>query len=126
MREFKSKTLLNRMKTSKKFCFESHNDEEFEVKPYLKKMKLHEAISIFSIRAMTTATIKSHQMSNKDFANKLWRCDCGITDSISHVKGCSIFEEIRTTLDIENNESDLVKYFQEVIRIRNDTQSERR
>ena len=116
--------LLFRMKTSKKFSFLSHKDEDFDIKPYFKSMKLHECRTMFGIRSMTTETIKSHQMSNKDFAKKLWLCKCGETDSISHVKRCLIFEEIRTNLDIENNETDMVKYFQEVIRLRNDTPEE--
>ena len=79
---------------------------------------------MFSLRSLTTPTIKTHQMSNADYANKLWQCSCGATDTISHIKRCEIFTDIRQNLDIDNNENDLVKYFQEVIKRRNEAQQE--
>ena len=116
--------LLIRMKNSKKFSFFSHKEEDFETKPYFKTMKLQDSRTMFGIRSMTTQTIKTHQMSNNDFAKKLWQCECGATDTICHVKRCTLFEELRANLDIENDDNDLVKYFQEVVRKRNATQDE--
>ena len=116
--------ILERMKKSKKFSYFSHKDEDYKIRSYFETMNLHECRTMFGLRSMMTQTIKSHQMNNKSYANKLWQCECGAIDSISHVKRCKVFGNLRESLDIENNDKDLVKYFQEVIKIRNETQSE--
>ena len=87
-------------------------------------MKLKDSRTMFSLRSKTTKTVKSHQMSNKNYANKLWECECGSIDSISHVKRCDRFQGLRKNLDIEDNENDLVIYFQEVIKARNEAHDE--
>ena len=112
------------MKNSKKFDLITHKNEDHETKSYFKTMKLKESRTMFSIRSMTTKTIKSHQMSNNSYAKKIWQCSCGSIDSISHVKRCEDLQELRLNLDIENNDVDLVKFFQEVIKLRNKTQKE--
>ena len=119
-----SEDILEKMRKSKKFDFLSHKDESFETKTYLKTMTLQESRMMFSLRSQTTKTVKTHQMSNKSFASKLWKCSCGFTDSISHIKRCINFQGLRESLDIENNENDLVKYFQEVIKFRNEAPDE--
>ena len=118
----KDKTsILERMKKLKKFDYSSHKEEEYEVKDYFKTMTLPECRTMFGLRSLMTPTIKSHQMNNQTYAKKLWKCDCGETDSISHVKRCVNFQHLRESLDIVNNEKHLVRYFQEVIQIRNET-----
>ena len=119
-----SEEILEKMRKSKKFDFLSHKDENFETKSYFKTMTLQESRTMFSLRSQTTKTIKTHQMSNKSFASKLWKCSCGSIDSISHIKRCVNFKGLRDILDIEHNENDLVKYFQEVIKIRNEAPDE--
>ena len=63
-------------------------------------------------------------MSNKKYADRLWRCSCGETDTISHVKRCERLEKFRENKNIDENDDDLVKYFQEVINYRNEAQQE--
>ena len=66
--------ILEQSKTYKKIDFFEMKNEVFQMKPYLKTMKLADARTMFSIQMKTTRTIKSHFMSDKKFALELWKC----------------------------------------------------
>ena len=66
-----SEDILEKMRKSKKFNYISHKGENFETKSYLKTMTLKDSRTMFSLRSKTTRTVRTHQMSNKAFANKL-------------------------------------------------------
>ena len=101
--------------------------EEFELKPYFKTMNLGQARMMFSIQTKTTRTVKSHCMSDKKFATELWKCsaNCDKIDSIQHIAfACPQYEHLKKNRDIENNDIDLVNFFQDVVKLRNETQPE--
>ena len=96
-------------------------NEPFEMKQYLKTMNLADARTMFSIQMKTTRTIKSHYMSDKKFATELWKCPekCDRIDSIEHVAyACPHYEHLKVDRDIQNNDFDLVHFFQDVIQLR--------
>ena len=50
--------------------------------------------------------------------------DWPIIDSMGHVTRCLKYEQFRHSRDIKNNQEDLCKYFQDVIKFRNEAQQE--
>ena len=83
-------------------------------------MSLRKARLTFRIRSYMTDT-KFNRKYDKKFAAELWRCDhCKRLDSQSHIIWCPAFLPLREGKDL-NNDDDLVKYFQEVMRIINST-----
>ena len=115
--------LQDMMKRYKKYDYLSHKDEEFEMKGYMKTMKLKDARTMFSLNSKTTDTIKSHKMSDKNYSSNLWECECGTTDSIGHVIRCVKYQDLRESRDL-TNDVDLCKYFQDVICRRTNAQTE--
>ena len=64
-------------------------------------------------------------MSDKKFAAELWRCpeNCDKIDSIQHIAfACPQYEHLKENRDIENNDIDLVNFFQDVVKLRDETQ----
>ena len=82
----------------------------------------------FSIVSETVRTIKSHFYSDKAFASDLWKCqNCAepqSIDSIIHLRNCKSFANLRQRYNIEKNDTDLVAYFKEIVRLRNNAQPE--
>ena len=73
---------------------------------------------IFRIRSKTNE-IQMNQQSDKC---NLWKClQCGNIDTQSHVIWCPYFANLRDGKSLEN---DLVAYFREVFRIREDFQND--
>ena len=95
--------------------------EEFSIKEYLFNMNLEDARTNFRIRSKMIRTIKMNQKTNPVFARQLWACDaCGNIDTQSHIMWCPEYRTLREDLDI-NNDLDLVKYFQQVVKAREST-----
>ena len=64
--------------------------------------------------------VKMNFQSDKKFSKELWTCwDCSALDSQLHIVGCSQYSHLRQNLDM-NNDADVVKYFQDVIKYRED------
>ena len=92
-------------------------DESFEPQPYISRLKLSEARMNFRIRSNTT-NVKMNQKNNREFAEKLWKCDgCGNLDTQCHLMWCPAYAPLREGLDIDSD-VDVVKYFQEVFKLR--------
>ena len=84
-------------------------------------MNLEDARTNFRIRSKMVRTIKMNQKTNPIFARQLWACDaCGNIDTQSHIMWCPEYRTLREDLDI-NNDLDLVKYFQQVVKAREST-----
>ena len=65
-------------------------------------------------------TVKRNFPSDPKFANAMWKCEmCTKIDTINHIKSCPGYEEFRVDKNL-NNDGDLVKYFKEVLKFRND------
>ena len=91
-------------------------------------MKLADARTMFNLKMKTTRTIKSHFMNDKKFALELWKCPekCDRIDSIEHIAySCPTYNHLKIDRDIENNDFDLVHFFQEVIHLRDETPKDR-
>ena len=97
--------------------------ERFEEKSYLSEMSMQNARTNFRIRSKMI-DVKMNQRSDKANAKKLWKCsECGNVDSQSHIVWCPFFATLREGKSLESD-LDLVKYFQEVLKIREDRRNE--
>ena len=97
--------------------------EQFEENQYLKEMSMMDARTLFRIRSQTT-TVQMNQRSDKSHAKNLWKClECGNIDSQSHIVWCPFFSELREGKSLDNND-DLVKYFQQIFKIREEKRNE--
>ena len=98
-------------------------DEVYEMKDYLRNMNLEQARMMFSLRLKTTKHIKSHFFSDKKYASQLWKCssECNNIDSIDHIAfNCNKYEHLKCGKDLKDSDLDLVTFFQELIRLRED------
>ena len=66
--------------------------------------------------------MKTYQISNRIFEIQDWSCKCGNIDSFCHIIRCPEYEHLRQAKDLKFNEDQLVKYFQDVINLRDEAQ----
>ena len=93
------------------------SEESLGTKDYLKNMSLRYSRTMFRIRSFMT-NVKMNKKSDKTYAETLWKCDfCKSLDSQSHILWCPAFSPLREGKSL-NSDLDLVKYVQEVMRIR--------
>ena len=92
--------------------------EKFEEKSYLSDMTMHDARTHFRIRSKMI-NVKMNQRSDKSNAKKLWKCsECRNVDTQSHIVLFPYFASLREGQG--DSDIDLVKHFQEVLKIRED------
>ena len=109
--------LKSRLKEYSKLKGEDILEEDFEKKDYIKSMVLQDSRKMIRIRSKTTRA-KMNMKSNENFSRDLWRCDdCGNLDTQSHILWCPVYAQLREGKDI-NVEKDMVTYFREVFRAR--------
>ena len=91
-------------------------EENFEVKEYLKTLSYEAAVFKFKYRAQMIETIKCHWKNDQTFWKDGWSCweGCKATDRTSHVQRCLGYKHLREDLDLENDEH-LTIYFKRVI-----------
>ena len=93
--------------------------EGLKVKEYVQNMSLRNARMFFRIRSHMIDT-KFNQKSDQKFAKELWKCNyCKNIETQSHITWCPVFESLRDGKNLKND-SDLVEYFQAVMKIRNE------
>ena len=109
--------IIQRMKRYKKINYLDKKEEPYGLKDYFKTMKLEDCRTLFSMKCLNTKSIKSHQMSNKEYARDLWSCPCGAQESIGHLTRCYLYAPQRENKDLEE-EDQLVQYLQEVLKLR--------
>ena len=96
-------------------------NEEFKTKNYFEELTLSEAQVAFAIDTKMLKTVKTHFPSNKEYEDDAWQCQqCTNIDSIRHLTRCPYFADLRIDKDLKTNNEDIVKYFQEVIKIRSE------
>ena len=119
--EKNSRDLLNDMKQNyKKIDYRVMMEENFEVKPYMEQLHLSEARDKFRLRSFMTRTVKTNFPSHKQYKAELWSCwHCPDIDSQAHIRVCPEYQKLRDNKDLDNDH-DLVKYFREVIKMRDD------
>ena len=91
-------------------------------------MTLEKSRIRFSIESATVRTVKSHFLGDKIFASELWKCPSCMEensiDSIIHIKNCTVYRDLRNKFKIDQSDFDLVNYFKELLKLRNDAQIE--
>ena len=91
--------------------------ETFEERPYISEMSLVDSRTLFRIRSKMT-NVRMNQVSDKTHAKNLWKCsECGNIDTQSHILWCPFFASLREGKSVDND-SDLVEYFIEVFKVR--------
>jgi len=117
----KEKSEMKTKKEFEKYAKLAHLDvpeEKLELHEYINAMSLRNARTNFRIRSHMTDT-KFNKKSDKRYADELWRCDlCKSLDAQSHIIWCPAFAPLREGKDLADD-NDLVSYFEEVMRIRN-------
>ena len=99
-------------------------NEELSIKSYVKNMKLRDARTYFRIRGNMIMT-KINMKNDKKFADELWRGDdCQSMDSHAHIIWCPVFAPLSEGKDLKKD-SDLVNYYQQVIKIREERENEK-
>ena len=97
--------------------------ENFKKKDYILSMKLCDARTNFRLRSNTT-NVKMNRKSDPGYAAQLWKCDgCSSLDTQCHIMWCPVFAPLWEGLDV-NNDKDIVHYFQQVFRLRENLNSE--
>ena len=118
LRDHNKKTLLSKIKNYRKLNHRELEKEEFETKPYLKKLNLADARLKFALRTHMTRTVQANYKGDPDFRANNWKCqECQVLDTQDHVVRCPVYLNLRTGKDLENDK-DLVEYFRKVINIR--------
>ena len=108
----------------KTISYEELSKEQFELKPYIKQLNMSLARDKFRLRSKMTRTVKFNFPSDKKFKADMWRCwHCPSIDSQAHVRVCPAYHELRHDKDL-NNDKDLVLYFRQVIKLRDDMTSD--
>ena len=93
-----------------------------KLKPYVQTMKLCDARTMFRIRTLMMPA-KFNMKNNPKYSNELWKCDaCKRIDSQSHILWCPFFAPLREGKDIKDDK-DLVDYFKQVFKIREELDS---
>ena len=65
-----------------------------------------------------TRLVKMKFPSDGGYSSDLWRCwHCPNIDTQAHIKHCPAYQHMRANKDLDNDK-DLVKYFQDVIQMR--------
>ena len=102
----------------KKLDHNKFAEENFELQPYLTDLQIHQARHKFRIRSFMTKTVKMNFPSDEGYKRQLWKCQhCPNIDTQSHIQHCPAYEHLREGKNLDND-LDLVKYFQQVISMR--------
>ena len=94
-------------------------EEKFELKDFFRNLSLAESRTMFAIKT-NMVRAKMNYMSDKNYAHDMWKCnECNMQCSTEHIKVCPKYRHLRTNIDWENDGM-IVKYFQQVIKLRED------
>ena len=115
--------LMSQIMASSKLRDGPMTKENFEEKEYLSKMTMSDARMLFRIRSKTNDA-QMNQQSNQLNAKNLWKCrECGNIDTQSHILWCPYFSSLRDGKSLDNDQ-DLVNYFRDVFKTREDLMNE--
>ena len=110
--------LIKMSRRYKKISFDSETDLETR-HHFLHDLNVRDARMLFKIRSCMVPSIQMNFPSDKKFTANSWLCvGCnGSLDTQTHVILCNSYETVRTGLNLDH-EKDLVKYFQEIVKLR--------
>ena len=111
--------LLEKMKPLDKLDEVLLAKEDFSLKPYFETLSLTEARIKFRIRTYMVKTVKMNFPSDPIYTRELWECnECPQIDTQSHIlMTCPGYQHLRVNKNFDNDH-DLVKFFQQVIDLR--------
>ena len=117
--EKNKKELLDQVERNyKKLEYEKLKEEKFEMKDYVKSMRMNDGRLHFQIRTKMVKNIAFNYSSDPKFSSQLWHCThCDRMDSQSHVLTCESYKFLREGKDL-SSDLDLVKYFRDVLTLR--------
>ena len=121
--EKNKKELLDQVESKyKKLDYEKLKEEKFEMKEYVKSMRMHDGRLNFQIRSKMVKNIAFNYSSDPKFSSQLWHCThCDLNDSQSYVLTCESYKYLREGKDLSSDQ-DLVKYFRDVLALREKTE----
>ena len=115
--------ILSKFNSSKKLDKEKLSSEEYDMKKYLSTMKMSEGRTFFSSRSMMISTVQCNFKSKPEYKANDYKCKCGDhLDTQTNLLTCRLYEHLREGLDLANSDTDLVRYFQLVIKERHQEQ----
>ena len=81
---------------------------------------------MFGLRSEMTRSIKTNFFNDKDYSRQLWTCfSCREKiDSIIHAKNGNFYAHLRQKYDNLDQDDQLVEYFKEVLKMRDEIQEE--
>ena len=112
--------LLEQARSYKKLSYQQLSSEEYGLKSYLKTMTVAQARVYFSARAQMLPTVQHNFKHIPEYVANKWKCDCGEPDTQAHLQVCQNYLHLQEGLDLASD-TDLVKFFQLVIKERTDT-----
>ena len=118
IKDYNERDLLNEIKGYKKLKYDELIDEGCEMREYFKLYTLKDARTKFAMDTKMLPSVKSHFPSEKCFMDNLLKCEkCERIDTISHIKICPGYENLREGKDMDQ-EINVIHYFQEVLKSR--------
>ena len=107
-----------------KLDYETLKKEDFVMKDYVRNLNMHEGRMKFRIRSKMVKHVKFNFSSDPVYSSQLWHCThCDRMDSQSHILICESYKYLREGKDL-NNDKHLVKYFSDVISLREKLENE--
>ena len=100
----------------KKVDFNAMKKDNFELKSYLKELKVADARLKFKLVSSMTPTVKMNFQSDRVFTKNLWTCSGCLKyrDTQKHILHCDAYKSMRINRDL-SKDTDLVSYFRDVI-----------
>ena len=89
------------------------------MKPYLENMNILDTrMFFFKLRSHMVHTVQMNFKRKEEYVPKEQKCISGEDDHQSHLTSSPSYQHLRQDLDLEGSDSDLVRFYQLVIRER--------
>ena len=81
-------------------------------------MNMTDACTYFAMRGRMLRTVQMNYKNKPEYVSNLHKCICGDNDHQVHLTLCPSYEHLMEGLDLEGSDTDLVRYYQLIIRER--------
>ena len=81
-------------------------------------MKINDARTYFAMRGRMLRTVQMNFKNKPEYIANQYKCICGEDDHQVHLTMCPSYAHLREGLDLDESDNDLVRYYQMVIRER--------
>ena len=117
--------ILGMCKHYRKLDYFELREDTFELKRFFKDLPLARARTLFCIKVNMIRYTKMNFMNDPVFAKQNYKCEnCDKLCSTDHILICEGYKQLREGKDL-SSDSDLITYFQDVIRIRENNEKEK-